>query len=74
MASIIIRYQRISKIGVSPLAPHRGRFAPQNRLFESADCTGTGDSIDPDVLPILSCIFHSCSTTCTGIPSQSLGR
>ena len=26
---------------VSPLAPHRVRFAPQNRLFESADCTGS---------------------------------
>ena len=25
---------------VSPLAPHRVRFAPQNRLFESADCSG----------------------------------
>ena len=23
---------------LSPLAPHRVRFAPQNRLFEPADC------------------------------------
>lgn len=38
MASIIIRYQSFSKMEVSPLAPHRVRFAPQNRLFESADC------------------------------------
>ena len=41
MASIIIRYQYISIIEVSPLTPHRVRFAPQNRLFESADCTET---------------------------------
>ena len=24
---------------LSPLAPHRVRFAPQNRLLEPADCT-----------------------------------
>jgi len=24
----------------SPLAPQRVRFAPQNRLLESAECTG----------------------------------
>ena len=28
----------VLKMEVSPLAPHRVRFAPQNRLFESADC------------------------------------
>ena len=39
MALIIIRYHHISIIEVSPLAPHRVRFAPQNRLFGSADCT-----------------------------------
>ena len=38
MALIIIRYHHISIIEVSPLAPHRVRFAPQNRLFGSADC------------------------------------
>ena len=38
MALIIIRYHHISIIEISPLAPHRVRFAPQNRLFGSADC------------------------------------
>lgn len=46
MASIIIRYQQISIIEVSPLAPHRVCFAPQNRLLECADCNGLKSDID----------------------------
>ena len=40
---------------VSPLAPHRVRFAPQNRLFESADCKYSGKEMQQRI-PILKSI------------------
>lgn len=39
---------------LSPLAPHRVRFAPQNRLLESADC----NVFIPPFLPYIAVIKY----------------